>query len=142
MPYMPARNTHHDAVVEALVADGWTITHDPFFVAVGRRRIFVDLAADRAALAAKREGNRIAVEVQSFAGGSDVENLHMAVGQYAVYRAVLDRLDPGRVIFLAVPDDAYTRVFTDLLGQIAVEALAIKVLTYQPEERRVARWIE
>jgi hypothetical protein len=125
---MPARNTHHDAVVEALRADGWVVTHDPFYVAVGGRRLFVDLAANRGAVAAERAGERIAVEVQSFVGGSDVENLHMAVGQYTV--------------FLAVPDDAYARVFTDLLGQIAVAALSIKLLVYQPEERRVARWIE
>src|SRR5438477_12313026 len=26
---MPARNIHHDAVIHALQADGWTITHDP-----------------------------------------------------------------------------------------------------------------
>jgi hypothetical protein len=26
---MPARNIYHDAVVQALTADGWTITDDP-----------------------------------------------------------------------------------------------------------------
>jgi hypothetical protein len=138
---MPAKNIYHDAVVDALQADGWTITADPLYVAVGRRRIFVDLAADRRALAAERGGERIAVEIQSFASGSDVENLHMAVGQYVVYRAVLDKLEPGMVLFLAVPDEAYARVFTDLLGQIVVDGLGIKLLVYQLEDRGVLRWI-
>jgi hypothetical protein len=44
---MPAKNIYHDAVVAALIADGWTITADPLKVAVGNRKLYVDLAADR-----------------------------------------------------------------------------------------------
>ncbi len=29
---MPARDIHHDAVRNALVKDGWAITHDPLHV--------------------------------------------------------------------------------------------------------------
>jgi hypothetical protein len=29
---VPAKNIYHDAVVDALTADGWTITHDPRFL--------------------------------------------------------------------------------------------------------------
>jgi hypothetical protein len=78
---MSAKNVYHDAVVDALVADGWTITHDPLTVTVGLRRLFVDLAADRTAIGAERAGERIAVEVQSFLSRSDVDDLYRAVGQ-------------------------------------------------------------
>lgn len=44
---MPARDTYHDAVRNALVKDGWTITHDPFVLKWGERDFFVDLAAER-----------------------------------------------------------------------------------------------
>jgi hypothetical protein len=27
---MPARDIYHNAVKAALIADGWTITHDPY----------------------------------------------------------------------------------------------------------------
>lgn len=60
---MPAKNIYHDAVVEALKADGWTITADPHGLVIGRRRLYVDLASERTALAADRAGERIAVEV-------------------------------------------------------------------------------
>lgn len=60
---MPAKNIYHDAVVEALVADGWTITADPLSAVVGLRRLHVDLAAERTAVGAERAGERIAVEV-------------------------------------------------------------------------------
>ena len=32
---MPAKNVYHDAVVQALVADGWTVTDDPLRLTYG-----------------------------------------------------------------------------------------------------------
>jgi hypothetical protein len=98
---MPARNVHHDAVVEALISDGWTITHDPLTITYGGKDLFVDLGAERAALAAEKEGRRIAVEIQSFFNPSPVRDLQEAVGQYQVYRAVLSETQPDRQIYLA-----------------------------------------
>ena len=36
---MPAKNIHHDAVVRALTADGWTITHDPLTLSYTRLKL-------------------------------------------------------------------------------------------------------
>jgi hypothetical protein len=44
---MPARDILHDIVKEALIKDGWVITHDPFLVAFGIRKVYVDLDAER-----------------------------------------------------------------------------------------------
>jgi XisH protein len=63
---MPARNIHHAVVVTALTADGWTITPDPCPVSFGGKDLFVELGAEEAALAAEKEGRRIAVEIQCF----------------------------------------------------------------------------
>lgn len=38
---MPASALYHDTVVEALKADGWTITHDPYHVAYGNRNLYI-----------------------------------------------------------------------------------------------------
>jgi hypothetical protein len=43
---MPANNIYHDAVISALKADGWTITHDPLALMVGERDLLVDLGAE------------------------------------------------------------------------------------------------
>src|SRR5690349_20339752 len=104
---MPAKNIYHDAVVAALRADGWTITADPHQLVIGRRRLFVDLGAERAALAAEKGDERIAVEVQSFLSNSDIDDFHHAIGQYVVYRAALRALDSGRILYLAVPEEVY-----------------------------------
>jgi hypothetical protein len=60
---MPARNIHHDAVIQALQADGWTITHDLFLIPYGDRRLFIDLGAERLTIGAERGTERIAVEI-------------------------------------------------------------------------------
>jgi hypothetical protein len=62
---MPQRDVYHDAVKHALLDDGWTVTHDPYYTAFGERRGFADLGAERT-LAAERAGRRIAVEIKSF----------------------------------------------------------------------------
>jgi hypothetical protein len=79
-----AKNMYHDAVVQALTADGWTITDDPLWVEYGDRNIYVDLGAERATLGAEKAGRKIAVEVQSFVSQSPLRDLEEAVGQYLV----------------------------------------------------------
>ena len=58
---MPARNIYHDAVVDALVADGWTVTDDPLRLTYGEHDMYVDLGLVGSTLVAERAGREIAV---------------------------------------------------------------------------------
>lgn len=40
---MPARDRYHDRVRNALIQDGWTITHDPLRLRWGAKDMYVDL---------------------------------------------------------------------------------------------------
>src|SRR5947209_1105719 len=115
---MPAKNVYHDGVVRALAADGWTITHDPLTVSFGGRDLFIDLGAERNALAAEKDGRKIAVEIQSFVGASSVRDLQEAVGQYGVYRAVLTETEPDRPLYLAVPRRVFDGLLSERFGQL------------------------
>ena len=137
---MPAKNIDHDAVRDALVADGWTITDDPLRVLFGSRRLYVDLGAERPHLGAERGGERIAVEVQSFVGESHMDSLHHAVGQYCVCRVILNRTEPDRQLFLAVRDTVFHSVFEEPLGQTVAADLRIRFLVYNATQRRVVQW--
>jgi hypothetical protein len=137
---MPAKDTYHDAVRTALIRDGWTITHDPYTLAFGSRHVFVDLGAERT-LAAERGGERIAVEVKSFVGPSDLTDLEMALGQYAFYRSLLTRADPGRALFLAIPADVYEETFTEPIARPPIEDLRVALFTFDPSEGRIIRWM-
>jgi hypothetical protein len=138
---MPAKNIYHDAVVRALTADGWTITHDPLTISFGGKDLFVDLGAERQAIAAERGGRRIAVEVQSFLSPSPVRDLQEAVGQYGIYRVVLAESEPDRVLYLAVPRRVHAGVLTERFGQLIIERLQLRLLVFDDQQGRVVQWI-
>lgn len=56
---MPAYDIFHDAVKHALQKEGWTVTHDPFFIPFGGVELYVDLGAERM-LAAERGSEQLA----------------------------------------------------------------------------------
>jgi hypothetical protein len=138
---VPAKNIYHDAVVSALVAEGWTITHDPLTLSFGGKDLFVDLAAERVTLAAERGTEKIAVEVQSFLNPSPVRDLQEAVGQYEVYRAVLAETEPQRSLYLAVPSRVHESLLAERFGQFIVAQLQLRLLVFDEQKERVVQWI-
>ena len=69
------------------------ITHDRLHVRWGKKDMYVDLGAEQI-LAAEKGSRKIAVEVKSFLGLSEVADLEQAIGQYTVYHEVLFRVEP------------------------------------------------
>lgn len=80
---MPAKDFYHHHVKNALIKDGWTITHDPFKVEWLETKLQIDFGAERL-IAAERGAEKIAVEVKSFIGPSKMEDLEGALGQYVL----------------------------------------------------------
>src|SRR5260221_8789043 len=114
---MPAKDYYHNPVRNALIKDGWTITHDPLRLSIGERDMYVDLGAERL-LAAQKESHLIAAEVKSFVGISEMTDLEKAMGQFVIYRSVMAKTHPGRILFLAVSKEIFPVVFDDPLGQL------------------------
>jgi len=138
---MPARNMHHDAVIQALQADGWTITHDPLLIPFGDRRLFIDLGAERVTIGAERGNERIAVEISSFVADSPVRDLQEAVGQFVVYRALLAQAEPERALFLGVSTRVYDSILSEPLGQLVAADVRLRILVFDPLQPKVVRWI-
>lgn len=130
---MPARNLYHDAVVDALTADGWTIT-DPLTLAVGRYWLHVGFAATR-------NGERIIVDVLDLDADLSEQHLCAAVGKFTMHRAVAEHFCPGRPVYAAVIGSAYDRMLTDPLGRTAFVATRTRLLVFDPAEPRAVRWI-
>lgn len=74
-----AKDKFHDAVKNALIKEGWTVTDDPLFLQFGGVDLFVDLGAEKI-IAAQKENQKIAVEIKTFLGYSVVTEFHLAVG--------------------------------------------------------------
>lgn len=137
---MSARNIYHQGVRKALEKDGWTITHDPYYLSWGGKDMYVDLGAEQL-LAAEKGPRRIAVEIQSFLSDSVMEDLEKALGQFVLYRAVLARLDPDRVLYLAVPNDVARDLFEEPLGRLLVENNLARVIGFDPQAEVLVQWI-
>jgi len=136
---MPAKDIHHDLVHRILVAEWWRVTHDPYRIVVGRRNLFVDLGAERI-LAADRDGRRIAVEVKSFEGQSEVHDLEEALGQYLLYVPFLRSQEPDRQLYLAVSAEVWQNIFAEPIGQGVLSEYALRLLVFDPDKERILQW--
>lgn len=76
---MPAKDKFHDAVRNALIKEEWQITHDPYTLDFGFTEAYIDLGAEKL-LAAEKGENKIAVEIKSFLGSSNLYEYHTAIG--------------------------------------------------------------
>lgn len=137
---MPARDLYHDSVKRALSKDGWTITHDPLRLSWGSKDMYIDLGAERL-IAAEKAEQRIAVEIKSFVGDSEMDDLEKAIGQYVVYRAVLAERDPMRAIYLAVPQDVLQDIFEEPLGELLLRNNLVQVMGFDPQEEVIVKWL-
>src|SRR5208283_592294 len=107
----------------------------------GGKDLFVDLGAERVTLAAEKGGQRIAVEIQSFLSPSPVRDLQEAVGQFAIYRAVLAETEPEYLLYLAVPRRTYEGLLVEPFGQLIVTRLEIRLLVFDDAQEKVIAWI-
>jgi hypothetical protein len=138
---MPAKDIYHNTVKNALIKDGWTITHDPLRIRLARgRNLFVDLGAERL-LAAERGKEKIAVEVKSFTRPSDMKDLEEAVGQFVLYAQLLKRYYPEHVLYLAVSENTGRTVFEEEAGQTLIDDGIIRLMTFDPSQEVIIRWI-
>ncbi len=138
---MPAKDIYHDAVKNALIKDGWTITDDPYRLAWGSTRLFVDLGAEQL-LAAEKESRKIAVEIKSFVGHSNMADLERALGQYMLYRTIMSETEADRVLYLAVPKQTVREVFDEPVGRLLIDKQSLKLIVFDSTEEVVTRWIE
>lgn len=138
---MPAKDLYHDAVVQALIADGWEITHDPLLLSYGGRNLFVDLGAERITVAAERGEQKIAVEIKSFLSPSPVHDLEEAVGQYGIYQSIMAETEPERSLYLAIPQRVYESFFTEKLGQLIIKRLQIQLVVFDEKQAKIIQWI-
>ncbi|BAY08039.1 XisH family protein [Calothrix sp. NIES-2098] len=138
---MPAKDIYHSTVKNALIKDGWTITHDPLRIRLARgKNLFVDLGAERL-LAAERGVEKIAVEVKSFTSPSEMKDLEEAVGQFVLYTHLLKRYYPEHTLYLAVSEAINKSVFEEEAGKTLIEDGIIKLVTFNPNNEVIMRWI-
>ena len=134
-----AKDKYHDHVKEALERDGWTITHDPYKIMVGRRRGYIDLGAEL--IAAEKATEKIAVEIKSFLGLSDLDQFEDALGQFMVYHYSLSKREPDRVLFLVIPSLFYESFFEDTFFVEMSRFFNLKIAVFLESQPVIVKWI-
>jgi hypothetical protein len=136
---MSARDAYHELVRQALINEGWRITHDPYRLSYGQTEVYADLGAELP-IAAEREGEKIAVEIKTFIGKSEMHDLEVALGQFVLYRILLSAAEPDRTMFLAMPQAAFESLFENLQGRLLLEGAALRIITFDPDTGAIVQW--
>jgi hypothetical protein len=137
---MAAVDKCHQQIVRALEKDGWTVAaQSPRFV-VDSRLIIIDIQAER-----KSNGLKVPlmfVEVKCLSDRSAATTaIYVALGQYIVYRALLQELNELSPLYLAVPKAEFEEI-GDVSIMRAVLDNSVRMVIVDLDEERIERWID
>jgi len=136
-----ARDKFHANVVQALKKDNWIITDDPLRYKSGKVNVEIDLGAEKM-IGAEKEGVLIAVEVKNFLSRSPVADFEDAYGQFMLYKRIIYKNDPTRLLYLAIPEFAFKTFFQRPLIQEIVEEENIRLLVFDQAKNEIILWID
>jgi hypothetical protein len=137
---MPKLDIIHNSVKNALIKDGWLITDDPYIIQYRRTTLYADLGAERP-IAAERNGQKLIVEVKSFIGASKIQDLKEALGQYDIYRYLLEETAPDRKLYIAISKVAYNTFFTQDVTQLILNRHKLPIIVVDLETEEIMQWI-
>lgn len=137
---MAARDLYHVPVKRSLIKEGWTITHDPLHLKWGRKDMYIDLAGSQM-ISAQKGLCKIAVEIKTFGGRSEIDDLEKALGQYILYFDVLAELEPDRLLYLALPTWVYTNLFEEPIGALLLQNKRLRLIVFDPLKEVIEQWI-
>ncbi|MEA5468479.1 XisH family protein [Spirulina sp. 06S082] len=137
---MSAKDIFHHAVRSALVKEGWKISHDPLTITSEDITFFVDLGGE-CLITAERDSKKIAVEIKSFLRDSMMPDFHTAIGQVLNYHLALSKVEPERVLYLAIPNDVYESFFSKQFVKRAIKHHQIKLIVFNPDTEEVVQWL-
>jgi XisH protein len=137
---MPKLDIIHNSVKNALIKGGWSITDDPYIIQYRRTMLYADLGAERP-IAAERDGQKLVVEVKSFIGASKIQDLKEALGQYDIYRYLLEETAPDRKLYIAISNIVYNTFFTQDVTQLILNRHQLPIIVVDIETEEILQWI-
>ncbi len=133
-----ARDIFHQEVVAALEKDGWRITHDPLVLPFEDINYQIDLGAE-GVVGAERAGEKIAVEIKSFASPSFSHQFHAALGQFLNYRVGLALREPDRHLYLAMPERLKKYLANEAI-QASLSTYQVALIIFHPDTQTIEAW--
>jgi hypothetical protein len=138
-----AKDIYHKAVIEALLKDGWIITHDPLVLNHKNlgAKLEIDLGLEKVIIANK-ESQKIAVEVKSFLKASMVSEFHSVLGQYLNYLVGLEVVGSDRVLFIAIPLKIYEKLHKLGLFALSTKRFSVNIVVFDTDNNSISEWVQ
>ncbi|AFY35078.1 XisH family protein [Calothrix sp. PCC 7507] len=137
---MPAKDIYHNAVKNALIKDGWIIIADPYFLQYEDAELYADLFVEKALLI-EQKGRKIVVEIKSFISPSPMRDFENALGQYILYRDILQLANKNYEIYLAIRDTIFETFFQRKSIQAVVKRNQVEFIIFNNEREEITLWI-
>ncbi|MBV7331767.1 XisH family protein [Chloroflexi bacterium TSY] len=137
-----AKDKIHDAVKNALINDGWTITKEHLHIEHEELGIFADLVAERGPFLAEKDGRKIIVEIKTFGGRSFMRKPQQAVGQYEIYLDMIALAGLEHDLYIAISGLTYSAYFTRKATSQIVQRRQLKLLVVNIEREEIIKWLE
>jgi XisH protein len=134
-----AKDKYHYEVKAAFEKEGWLITHDPYKIMIGRRRGYIDLGAE--IIGAEKDNQKIAIEIKSFIGVSDLDQFEDALGQFLIYLFALKKIEEDRILYLAMPIEFYENFFSDPFFVELCDFYKVRIVVYDEVKSIIKKWI-
>ena len=134
-----AKDIIHNTVRTALEKDGWEITDDPLYLNVAEVEVYIDLGAERL-LAAEKGDQKIAVEIKTFLNHSALSEFHTVLGQCLNYRLALKLEGSDRILYLAIPQEAWTTFFRREFTKLAIAEYQLPLIIVDLDQEEIVAW--
>jgi hypothetical protein len=79
--------------------------------------------------------------VKEFRRASVIADLEQAIGQYVLYRLLLNQVDPERDLYLAIDKNTFADIFNEPIGELVIRDLPLNLLIVDVELSEVTQWI-
>jgi hypothetical protein len=135
-----ALDSCHYQVVNALTKAGWSVEPNIYVMELDRVRIYPDI---RARQVNGQVEELLIVEVKCF---SDEDNysdeLYRAIGQYPVYRTMIELKGVQAKIYVAIPSFIYDRLFRRQVVAETIRIANIKLIVVDIDREENIQWID
>ena len=81
------------------------------------------------------------VEIKSFAGKSQMYEFHNALGQYMVYRKLIQLTEPEYKLYLAIDDVVYDKFFQRKSVQAVSQENHLLLIVVNTKKEEIQLWI-
>ena len=72
---------------------------------------------------------------------SPVRDLEEALGQYILYRNILEETESSGQIYLGIRQATYREIFSEPIGNLVIQKKSLRLLVFDSEKEVIVQWI-